>query len=172
MCMSAAAGHVRAMIGWHVTVEVLLLRLLDDEGLGHRWVRGVLSPTTSPDERAVELAGCTVGVCHSTSWRRAEPSELILTYAALPDSERHLRAEPLDAPLTVLGGAALAPTPPHLQAAHVAAHAVRHLADLAERDPVVQAQACKDPLLWAAVRSAARHAEHSHAEHSHGVAVS
>ena len=148
------------MTGWQVSVEVLLLRLLPDGGLGHRWARGTATADASPDERAVELVRCTDGLCHSTSWRRDAPAELILTYAALPDPEPWLPAQPLDFPLIVTGGAALRPTPPQLNAAHVAAHAVRHLADLAERDPVVRAQAGREPELWAAVRSTAQEARH------------
>jgi hypothetical protein len=70
-------------------------------------------------------------------------------------------------PQVVVGGAALRPTPAALDAAHVAAHAVRHLADLAERDPVVAGVVHQEPLLWAGVLAAARLAQHSH-----GLAVS
>ena len=155
------------MTGWQVSVEVLVLRLLAPGGLGHRWVRGDLPADTSPDDRAVELAGCPDGLCHSTSWRRTVDGGLVLTYAALPDPELDRPAWPLGPQLVVVGGAALRPAPAALDAAHVAAHAVRHLADLAERDPVVAGVVHQEPLLWAGVLAAARLAQHSH-----GLAVS
>jgi hypothetical protein len=148
---------------WHVDVEVLVLRLLPEGSLGHRWVRGALPTNIEPDARAVELVGCEHGLCHSTSWRHEGRGVLVLTYAAVPDPATDLAAEPLGSPLVVSGGGALRPTPSDLDAAHVAAHAVRHLADLAERDPVVRELVRDDPQLWAAVSAAARHAQHSHA---------
>jgi hypothetical protein len=54
----------------------------------------------------------------------------------------------------------LRPAPERLDAANVAAHAVRHLADLAERDPAVRGPAREEPLLWTAVMAAARQAQH------------
>ena len=95
--MQTRPGGTRddAAAGWRVDVEVVLLRLLPDASLGHRWVRGAVPVGTSPDDCAVELA-----------------------------------------------------------------HAVRHLADLAARDPVVRGQVGQDPLLWAAVLDAARQTRH------------
>ena len=61
------------MDGWRVDVEVLVLRLLGADVLGHRWVRGRLPADASPDERAVQLVGCSSGLCHSTSWRQDRP---------------------------------------------------------------------------------------------------
>lgn len=139
------------MAGWRVEVEVLVLRLLTDGDLGHRWVRGPAASDACPDERAVALVGCQDGLCHSTSWRRDGDGALVLTYAALPDPSPAEPAEPLGTPLVVAGGQPLRPAPGALAPSHVAAHAVRHLADLADRDPVVRAAGGAGPALWGAV---------------------
>ena len=143
------------MDGWQVDVEVLVLRLLSADGLGHRWVRGRLPADASPDERAVDLVGCSSGLCHSTSWRQDRPGLLVLTYAAVPDTCPQEAAAPLLLPLVVTGGGALRPHPAEVDPGHVAAHAVRHLADLAQRDPVVREVAQADASLWLAVAGAA-----------------
>ena len=141
-------------------MEVLVLRLLSAGVLGHRWVRGRLPTDGSPDERAVELVGCCSGLCHSTSWRQDRPGLLVLTYAAVPDPCPHEAAAPLLLPLVVTGGGALHPRPVEVAAGHVAAHAVRHLADLAQRDPVGREVARADACLWRAVAEAAGAAQH------------
>jgi hypothetical protein len=146
--------------GWRVDVEVLVLRLLSAGVLGHRWLRGRLPTDASPDERAVELVGCSSGLCHSTSWRQDRPGLLVLTYAALPDPCPQAAAAPLRLPLVVTGGGALSPSPAEVDPGHVAAHAVRHLADLAERDPVVREIAQADASLWPVVARAAGAARH------------
>ncbi len=150
-----------AMAGWQVDVEVVVLRLLSTGELAHRWVRGTATPELSPDERAVQLAQCTQGLCHSTSWRQERPGVLVLTYASLPDLCPDEPAEPLGAPLVVSSGQPLHPSPQRLRSSHVAAHAVRHLADLALRDPVVRALADRDRPLWSAVTRTADRAQDS-----------
>lgn len=147
------------MARWDVVVEVLLLRL-GATVLEYRWVRGTVPAGSAPDGRAVELTGCSDGVCHSTSWRLEAPATLVLTYAALPDPDVQQPAAPLQVPLVVAGGRALQPSPVELGLGNVAAHAVRHLADLAARDPVVRGAAQRTPALWNAVVSAARDAQH------------
>lgn len=69
-------------------VEVLVLRLLDDRALGHRWSRGSLGQGNDPDERALQLVGCSDGLFPSTSWRVDQDGRVVLTYAALPDPAR------------------------------------------------------------------------------------
>jgi len=149
------------MPSWDVHVEVLVLRLLDDGRLGHRWVRGRVGSEDSPDELAVELASCTAGLCHSTSWRREATGRLVLTYAALPDHCLDEPATPLPVPLVLTGGEALRPSPAEVDRAHVAAHAVRHLDDLAVRDPVVVELVRQDAPIWLAVAEAAASARHA-----------
>ena len=114
----------------------------------------------SPDERAVQLVRCSSGLCHSTSWWQDRPGLLVLTYAAAPDPCFYEAAAPLHLPLVVTGGGALHPRPVEVEAGHVAAHAVRHLADLARRDPVVREVAQHDPSLWSAVDDAAAGCAH------------
>lgn len=139
--------------GWAVVVEVVLLRLSAERGLAYRRVRGAAAPGADLDDRALELAGAT-GVCHSTSWRR-EGDVLVVTYAALPDGDENQAAEPLRRPSIVAGSTPLRPTPPVMHGHHIAAHAVRHLADLAERDPVIRAACADHPALWQAVVASA-----------------
>jgi hypothetical protein len=142
---------------WHVSVEAVVLRLLSDGRLAFREVRAPAEPDRSPDDVAVEAAGCEHGVCHSTSWRWDGPGRLVLTYAVLPDPAPHETAVPLADPEVVTGSDSLEPTPTEVDDAHVVAHAVRHLADLADRDPVIAAAARREPALWDAVlRTAAR----------------
>jgi len=142
-------------VAWSVVVEALLLRRVEDGGLAFRLVTAEAAGEDDLDRRAHALAGALDGaagaVLHSTSWRAERPGRLVVTYAALPDPEPDLPAVPLLAPAVVVGSTALTPSPPDLHAHHVAAHAVRHLADLVERDPVVRAAAALQPALWSAV---------------------
>ena len=144
-------------MGWPVVVEVVLLRLHGDGALAHRHVSAVAPAGTDLDDHALALAGPLAddAVLHSTSWRQ-DGDRLVLTYAALPDPDPVAPAQPLLTPSIVAGSTSLRPSPEVLHEHHVAAHAVRHLADLAERDPVVTAAAAQDPLLWAAVARTAR----------------
>ena len=150
---------------WDVVVEVLLLRLGTSGGLQHRWVRGTVPAGSAPDDRAVALAGCSDGICHSTSWRLEPPGTLVLTYAALPDPDP-AGARALEEPCLVTSGDPLRPAPVVLHAHHVVAHAVRHLVDLADRDPVVRRAELELPGLWQLLRGVAAAtptAEHSEA---------
>ena len=144
-----------------MVVEALLLRRLEDGLLAYRRVTGEAAPDADLDRVALELAGALDGlagaVLHSTSWRVERPGRLVVTYAALPDPDADRPAVPLLEPAVVVGPTSLRPSPEVLHAHHVAAHAVRHLCDLAERDPVVRAAAALQPALWDAVaRTAAR----------------
>ena len=148
-------------MSWSVVVEVLLLRRLADGLLAFRQVRDEAPRDADLDRVAHELAGPLDGpagaVLHSTSWRVERAGRLVVTYAALPDPDPGRPAVPLLEPAVVVGPTSLRPSPEVLHGHHVAAHAVRHLADLAQRDPVVRAATALQPELWEAVaRTAAR----------------
>ncbi len=135
--MSAPAGV--PMSDLHlVTIE--LVRLSVAGGLlAWRTSETTLRLDEKPDEAARRLAGeaslSGVGVVlHSTSWRYDDGP--VLTYALFPDAP--------DASCQVLGQhvitgpSAIEPSPAQVGQTHVAAHAARHLADLATgRDPHV-----------------------------------
>lgn len=119
-----------------VVVEVVLFRL--QAGVLHyRFARRALAAAERPDDAALDLAG-TAGeaVCHSTSWR-FEEGQVVLTYAVVPDPCPSLPAVALTEPSVVCSGDPLRPAPPDVHDHHVAAHAVRHLAYLAETDPAI-----------------------------------
>ncbi|HEX8498563.1 MAG TPA: hypothetical protein VF661_15310 [Actinomycetales bacterium] len=114
-----------------VAVEVLLMGVTP-HGISYRPVRADLAGS-GPDDLARELAG-DVALVHSTSWR-FEDGVVVLTYAALPDPRPQQAAHALVDPSVVCSGDPMQPAPPVLHLPHVAAHAVRHLAYLAEHDP-------------------------------------
>lgn len=126
-------------------------------GLTYRVLRAALGEHTTPDEHALGVSGLVDGrpgaICHSTSWR-TEDELVVLTYAATPDPYPQLAA-PLDEPSVICSQDPLRPRPPHMHAHHVAAHAARHLAYLAEHDPTVQAALVQLPELLAQLRSLA-----------------
>lgn len=163
----SADGTATTPPSWGVTVEVYALRLLDTGGLGYRRIAEVAEPGADLDEVALRLVGvgsCAGAVCHSTSWRR-EGSAVVVTYAVLPDLEPAVAADVLVRPSIVVGSTALRPTPEVLHGHHVVAHAVRHLADLLGRDPVVAKAASSHPRLWDAVqRTAEATATGTHAD--------
>ena len=131
-----------------VLVEVVLLRLeprTGATGLAYRTVRVPIGAST-PDE--VARRACTpagggqpVDVLHSTSWRHEPGAGVVLTYAALPDPDPGAPAVPLVRPSVVSSGDPLRPQPEFLHPHHVVAHAVRHLVELAGRDPGVRTAA-------------------------------
>ncbi len=136
-----------------VLVEVVRLSALPwPDRLGYRVVTGALDAAT-PDDAARGLCPDDVEALHSTSWRALPDGTLVLTYAALPCGDAADDVTPLLGPAVVCSGDPLVPAPPQVHAHHVAAHAVRHLAYLVERDPGVgaAARASRDPGLWAAV---------------------
>ncbi|WP_380165038.1 hypothetical protein [Jannaschia sp. R86511] len=142
-----------------VEVEVLLLRPAGVDGLGYRVLRAALTGRSSPDEvatasyRAARASGAEradgadgadgadVQVLHSTSWRYEPGRGVVLTYAALPDPDPTAPGTTLVDPAVVSSGDPLRPAPDLLHGHHVVAHAVRHLAELARRDPAVRAAA-------------------------------
>jgi hypothetical protein len=134
----------------HVTIVEVVLLSAADGALRYRTVSATLPPGPHPDDLARNLAGltlCTPGATlHSTSWRFADDS-VVLTYAALPDPAP-AGTRPLAPDRMVIGAAALAPSPPRVDADAVAAHAARHLALLANTDAVVAAAATEQPELW------------------------
>lgn len=131
-------------------VVVELLRL--SAGLGGLGVTRTQAPLRgAPDELARALAGVQGGapagvVLHSTSWRY-ERGRLLLTYALFPAAADPL-TEPLEHLHVVTGPDPLRPGPRAVDVRAVAAHAVRHLADLAERDPHVKRCAQSAPGAW------------------------
>lgn len=165
-----------------VVVEVLFLRHEPDlpsapgdfGELGYRVVRMPLPLGCTPDQAAAEACGGGVEVLHSTSWRYDPADGVQLTYVALPDPQPGLPATTLAAPSVVCSGDPLRPSPDLMHIHHVAAHAVRHLAYLADRDPGIMgaAAASGSVALWSALAQAAatmptgtHSAAHQAAEH-------
>lgn len=108
---------------------------------------------STPDATARALCPPGVEVLHSTSWRHEPSGRLVLTYAAGPAPGSDMT--PLVEPSVVCSGDPLTPAPPDVHAHHVAAHAARHLADLATRDPGVAAAAATGAAeFWAALSAA------------------
>jgi hypothetical protein len=141
--------------GRPVDVEVVLLGLTAAEELTWQVLRAPLGPGT-PDAEALALAGAAAGpVSHSTSWRD-EDGTLVLTYAVVRAAGPVSGPEVvLEEPAVVCSEDARRPAPPVLHGHHVVAHAVRHLSDLAGRDPVVAAALRHLPALSRALRAAA-----------------
>jgi hypothetical protein len=134
----------------HVTIVEVVLLSAAAGALHFRTVSAPLPAGPHPDDLALHLSGlslCTPGATlHSTSWRYAAGS-VVLTYAALPDPAPH-GTSPLAPDRMVIGRAALAPSPPLVDADAVAAHAARHLALLATTDPVIAATTSQQSHLW------------------------
>lgn len=144
-----------------VVVEVLFLRVSGREnaGLAYRTRRSPVTGCAAPDDLAVQAcgAGAAVSVVHSTSWRYEPGVGVVLTYVAVPDPEPDTAAMELLAPTVVCSEDATRPQPPGLHGHHVAAHAVRHLSELADRDPTVATAAQTDghQELWSCIRHVA-----------------
>ncbi|MBC7375797.1 MAG: hypothetical protein H7323_17550 [Frankiales bacterium] len=124
----------------------------------------------SPDQCARLLAGLAVlsgdeGVAlHSTSWRH-EGSQVMLTYALFPAGDADIGWTPLNEHLAVCQGP-LQPSPEHVGDRHVAAHAARHLSDLATgRDPHLTRCAELRPYEWNLLRA------HAATVHVHSAVV-
>lgn len=81
-------------------------------------------------------------------------TDAVVTYAALPDPETRLPAVALIAPAVLSSGDPLRPGPADLHGHHIAAHAVRHLAQLGGSDPGIRWAAAEDHDLWTAIRQA------------------
>ncbi|MEU8248396.1 hypothetical protein [Nonomuraea sp. NPDC048916] len=146
-----------------VSVETLMLRASTDSRWAYRRAVTVPGPGESPDEAARRVSGVTAGrsgiVVHSTSWRYLPEGEVVLTYAVCPDPAPWLPAVELPGLEIARGPAPASPTPERIEPAHVAAHAVRHLAYLVARDPVVREALVRHPELVAALAPAGEPAE-------------
>lgn len=161
-------GHTRP-----VTVEVVGLSVSGGQ-LHWRLQTAPLSGLAAPDDLARELADVAAlsdpgVVLHSTSWRYAGP-ELVLTYALFPDVPASTGRRRLDHHV-VTGPGPLHPAPTRVDEEHVAAHAVRHLADLAAgRDPHVVLCASQRPVEWHLLVEHAGHV-HVHVDHDREAGV-
>src|SRR3954454_10418914 len=149
-----------AVDGWSMRVEVFALSATDDTLMFRHLTRDV-PLGQSPDDAALELAatdpeepGC---VCHSTSWRLHAPDVLVLTYAALPDSDPR-GAVPVVLEPIVAAGDSTCPQPEELTVQSVATHAVRHLALLGREDPTIRKCVRHAPDLWRRIMDTAAHA--------------
>lgn len=164
---TTVSGGWMSIDGPAVVVEVLFLRVCGrDKGLlGYRVCRLPLTGSSSPDDRAVQAcgaggaggAGGAVSVVHSTSWRYEPGAGVVLTYVAVPDPDPGAPAVELLTPTVVCSEDAVRPQPRDLHDHHVAAHAVRHLSELADRDPTVATAARQDghQELWSCIRHVA-----------------
>ena len=152
-----------------VTVELLHLSAVGGRLL---WRADRRPPAAAAAAVARALAGVVHGapegtVLHSTSWRGTARG-LVVTYALFP-APPAVHARPLELHLAT-GPGPLHPAPDALEQAHVAAHAVRHLADLAHgRDPHVVRCTEQRPAEWALLREQARlvHVDHDLAAAPH-----
>ncbi|WP_117211052.1 hypothetical protein [Allorhizocola rhizosphaerae] len=137
------------------TIEVLALSERDG-CLRYRRLVADLREGVHPDDAARALSGLTActpgGVLHSTSWRY-EPGAIVLTYAALPDPRADLPTALVQTD-AVATGAPLAPSPARLDIDAVAAHACRHLAQLAVTDYGIAGAAKAQPDLWELIAKA------------------
>ncbi|WP_214321178.1 hypothetical protein [Nonomuraea sediminis] len=125
-----------------VVVELILLRA-DPQGWSYRRQVAPLDREGDPSELARSLAGEPL-LLHSTSWRHEPGQGIVLTYAAYPDPDPDAPADELDELEVAFGAAPDDPRPAELAPAHVAAHAIRHLAFLAASDPVTGAAIAAD----------------------------
>src|SRR3954452_18225456 len=149
-----------AVDGWSMRVEVFVLSARDDTLMFRHLTRDV-PPGQSPDDAALELAatdpkepGC---VCHSTSWRLHAPDVLVVTYAALPDSDPHGAVPVVLEPIVAAGDSAC-PQPEELTVQSIATHAVRHLALLGREDPTIRDCMQHAPDLWRCINETAARA--------------
>ena len=149
-----------------VIVEVFALSV-HPGGLAWSVTSAGLPGLVAPDVVARELAAVQHGagagvVLHSTSWRHTG-THLIVTYALFPDLRTEGRGPSEDVQEHLVAGPGpLQPTPECVAERHVAAHAVRHLADLAAgRDPHVVASSHQLPEHWRLLH------EHARAVHVH-----
>lgn len=151
-----------------VPVVVQLIRIgVHDAAL--RWcsARAPLHDAVAPDDLARTLSGLASEVgaseglaLHSTSWRHQDAT-VVLTYALFPAPDASPHWARLAQHVAVSAGP-IHPAPPCLSDDHVAAHAARHLADLAGgRDPHMLACTGLRPHPW---RLLLRHAAGVHAQ--------
>lgn len=142
-----------------VVVEVLVFRTGGDGWLDYREVSAELRSPVEPDALALRIAGADEAapqwtISHSTSWRRDPTGAIVLTYAVVPDPDPQQSAEALQPAGVLCSGDPLRPSPEALHRHHVVAHAVRHLAQLAQSDPSVREATGHHPDLWRTITEA------------------
>jgi hypothetical protein len=126
-----------------VVIEVFLLRCGPDGTLAFRQAWGWLDAAETPDDAAVRIGlpraqgSLRAGALHSTSWRQGANGSIVLTYAVAPDPEPDLAAVALSSLRLAYGPSAGQPSPARVSAEQVAAHAVQHLAMVADTNPQV-----------------------------------
>lgn len=150
-------------VAHRVRVEVIHLHHERDTGsFSWRVSSAPLPAGTDPDDAALallpEIGEETLIVCHSTSWRWAADQSVVLTYATVSPYPSGAPATSLGDTFVVTSGDARRPRPPQLHAHHVVAHAVQHLADLAQRDPGIRsvAEQSANRAAWRDLDSVAR----------------
>lgn len=155
-------------LGVPVVLELIALSVGND-GLCWRRQQARVTGQQSPDALARALTGLDGPaapadvVLHSTSWRHTG-TELVLTYAVFPDPQNQA-GRPLHDHV-VTGPGPLHPTPLAVEGGHIAAHAARHLADLAGgRDPHVTTCAQRSPNAWGVLAEHARGVHVADVEH-------
>lgn len=171
--MAAAAGERRGRISGPVAVQVMRIGVYDGV-LRWRSARAILHRRADPDVLARRLAGVEQPAdglaLHSTSWHHAD-GRVVLTYAVFPDPAADADWEPL-AQLLAVGAGPVDPSPVLLDRCHVAAHADRHLADLAGgRDPYLSACARQRPDVWRLLAEHARGVRVGQRDVNHGTPV-
>jgi hypothetical protein len=144
-----------------VLVEVYLLRCQPGGRLAYRRAAGRLGASESPDDAAGRIAMPPAGqagpmAVHSTSWRHRADGSIVLTYAVLPDPSPSLPAVPITSFGIARGTDPRRPSPPRVHREEVAAHAARHLALLADTDPVVRQVLAEYPELNCALTALPR----------------
>src|SRR5579875_1941880 len=156
---SATARYVP---GRRVMIEVYLLRAGPGGTLAFRRAWGWLDEAETPDDAAVRVGlprtrrPLRAGTLHSTSWRHGADGSIVLTYVMAPDPEPELAAVELASLQLAHGPTARQPTPLQVRPEQVAAHAVRHLAMVADTNPQVREALCADQDLAAALAAAPR----------------
>ncbi|WP_412538538.1 hypothetical protein R8Z50_22110 [Longispora sp. K20-0274] len=131
-------------------VEVVWLGV-HDGALTYRASRAALGADEPPDIAARALAGddassAPPALLHSTSWRY-EHGLVVLTYAAACDPTPH-HGRLLSPVPPARSDDLLAPCPPAVTVAQVAAHACRHLAMLHATDRQIAGCAADAPQFW------------------------
>lgn len=140
------SGFVGKIPGAPVLVESVLLSARGGR-LCFRTVARRLGDGEHPDACARSLAGPGVVLLHSSSWRYSD-GEIVLTYVGLPDPDQAAAVEPVLDPPAARGAHPLAPSPPSVHRADVAAHACRHLAFLRHTDAQVAGTVSEAVEVW------------------------
>jgi len=146
-----------------VAVEAYSLRCAGDDVLAYRYASGPLRVSESPDIAAARISGADLAdpllpvIVHSTSWRHLSDGTIVLTYIVASDPQPAQPAVPVLNLDIARGPDSRHPTPTEIQSEHVAAHAIRHLAFIADTDPQVSMALTAWPRLRAALACLPRH---------------